>query len=240
MNISTVLRTKIRSDRIAAIKLEKAMSGVGGETRKTLKNIASGAERVSWYTSCLILSYQDVCRELASEDSRLVKAIWNALESPDVIKDMLVIYLTYELLKMRRYEEENIYSASNSKLKINSRVAKILSDYANKKLSTVVAANILSTIVINSLNFRTIAFSGINRYSIWVVRIVNAYGYAHTASCSARKLKYWHPEYYSLLYKNEIEMLYFIIEPGIQKAIQNSAGREGLDRLVRIMDSLIK
>lgn len=240
MYISNALRMKIRSDRMAAIKLDKAISGVEGETRKTLKNIASGAERLSWYTSCLILSYQDVCRELASEDSRLVKAIWNALERPDVIKDMIIIYLSCELLKMRRDEEKNKNSTSEKILKINSRMGKILSDYANKKLTTEVVANTLSTMVINSLNFKTIAFAGINRYSIWVVRITNVYGYAQTASDSARKLKYCHPDYYKLLYKNEIEMLYFIIEPGIQKAIQNSVGKEGLDRLIRIMDSLIK
>lgn len=240
MDISHALIMKIRSDRMAAIKLYKAMSGVEGETRNTLKNIASGAERLSWYTSCLMLSYQDVCRELASEDSRLVKAIWNALKRSDVIKDMLIIYLSYELLKMRRDEEKNKSSTSDKILKINSRVGKILSDYANKKLATEVVASTLSTMVINSLNFKTIAFSGINRYSIWVVRVANVYGYAQTASDSARKLKYWHPDYYNLLYKSEMEMLYFIIEPGIQKAIQNSAGREGMERLIRIMDCLIR
>lgn len=240
MDISHALRMKIRSDRMTAVRLEKAMSGVEGETRKTLKNIASGAERLSWYTSCLTLSYQDVCRELASEDSRLVKAIWNALERPDVIKDMLIIYLSYELLKMRKDEGKNKISTSEKILKTNSRVGKILSDHVNKKLATETAASILSAMVINSRNFKTTAFSAINRYSIWVVRIANVYGYAQTASDSARKLKYWHPEYYNLLYKNEIEMLYFIIEPGIQKAIQNSVGGEGLDRLIRIMNSLIK
>ena len=240
MNVSTALRMKIESDRKTAIRLTNALSGVKDETGKMLQNMASGTERLSWYTSCLMPSYQDVCKELASEDNRLVKAIWNALKRPDVIKDMLIIYFSYELLRMRNDEGENKISTREEILKINSRAAKILSDYANKKLATEVAASALSTIVINSVNFKTIAFSAINRYSLWVVRIVNVYGYAQRASESARKLKYWHPEYYEFLYKNGIEMLYFIIEPSIQKSIQNSSGAKGVGRFVKIMDSLIK
>ncbi|AXF77809.1 hypothetical protein AV903_20020 [Erwinia tracheiphila] len=185
-------------------------------------------------------SYQDVCKELASEDSRLVKAIWNALKRPDVIKDMFIIYFSYELLKMRNDERENKTSARDEILKINSRAAKILSDYVNRKLATEVAASALSTIVINSVNFKTIAFAAINRYSIWAVRVVNVYGYAQRASESSRRLKHWHPEHYEFLYKNEIEMLYFIIEPSIQKSIKNSSGDKGLGRLIKIIYSLIK
>lgn len=240
MNVSTALKVKIQSDRAAAMRLEKAVSGAKKETEKTIKNMGLGAERLSWYTSCLVPSYQDVCKELASEDSRLVKSIFNALKRPDVIKDMLVIYFSYEISKLKSEEEKHKFSTKEKIVKIDIRAAKILSDYANRRLATEMAAASLSTIVINSVNFKTTAFNAINRNSIWIVRIANVYGYAQKSSESARRLNLWHPEYYDLLYRNGLEMLYFIIEPTLKNSIQSSFGIRGEDRFIKIIEPLLK
>ena len=58
-----------------------------------------------------------------------------------MIKDMLVIYFSYELLKMRN-DEKNKTSTHEGIVKMHARVAKILSDYINKKLATDVAASV--------------------------------------------------------------------------------------------------
>ena len=50
MDVSTSLRMKIESDRVAAIQVANALSGVRHEAGKTLQNMVSGTERLSWYT----------------------------------------------------------------------------------------------------------------------------------------------------------------------------------------------
>lgn len=70
MKTSDYLKMKLQSDRQLAvygqqgvISAWKAMKGIGSD-------IYSGVERVSWYSSCLIPRYHDVCGQLYSEEKR--------------------------------------------------------------------------------------------------------------------------------------------------------------------------
>ena len=75
MKASDYLKMKLQSDRQLAvygqqgvISTWKAMKGIGSD-------IYSGVERVSWYSSCLLPRYYDVCNELVSEEQRMHKSI---------------------------------------------------------------------------------------------------------------------------------------------------------------------
>ncbi|WP_407195205.1 hypothetical protein [Citrobacter farmeri] len=68
MQASDYLKMKFQSDRQLAIYGQQGVTS----TWKALKGIGSdlysGIERASWYSSCLLPKYQDVCHELLSEE----------------------------------------------------------------------------------------------------------------------------------------------------------------------------
>jgi hypothetical protein len=73
----------------------ESIKGIGSD-------IYSGMERVSWYSSCLIPSYHDVCDELLSEEKRMYLSIVSLYRYRDVIAQMLYLYFksVYRNLKM--------------------------------------------------------------------------------------------------------------------------------------------
>lgn len=92
MKASDYLKMKLQSDRQLAvygqqgvISTWKAMKGIGSD-------IYSGVERVSWYSSCLLPRYYDVCNELFSEEQRMHKSILSVFRYHDVIGHMFYLY----------------------------------------------------------------------------------------------------------------------------------------------------
>ncbi|KAA3665583.1 hypothetical protein FEV48_21660, partial [Pectobacterium carotovorum subsp. carotovorum] len=75
MLISEYLKYKMESDKFLAAHLDKITKKVKSNTISLTTDLSNGMERASWYTSCLIESYNDVCQELQYEDSRMVDAI---------------------------------------------------------------------------------------------------------------------------------------------------------------------
>ncbi|OAT75485.1 hypothetical protein A9B99_14310 [Mangrovibacter phragmitis] len=59
----------------------------------------------------------------------------------------------------------------------------------------------------------------INRFSSLFIAGTSIYGKAHFAACAVNRLRFQDLEYYHLLYKENLEMLYFIIEPHMKKII---------------------
>lgn len=92
MKASDYLKMKLQSDRQLAvygqqgvISTWKAMKGIGSD-------IYSGVERVSWYSSCLIPRYHDVCGKLYSEEKRMMYSIRSIYRYRDVIVHIFYLY----------------------------------------------------------------------------------------------------------------------------------------------------
>ena len=52
---------QLQSQKILAMKLDRAVRDVGEEVKSHLNNIGAGAQRLLYYTSCFTDEYYDVC-----------------------------------------------------------------------------------------------------------------------------------------------------------------------------------
>lgn len=228
MSISSIIKFKLETDRSAAVALDRAVNGVKQNSGSTLEDVRSGVERASWYSSCLFDKYKDVCTELSTEDQRFIKCIYEVYKRKNIIADM-----------MRMYLEEELKHVSDSQIRsLDVKLTKFLSDYRSGRLTKMAIANTLSIIVVNSFGFKNEVMTQINRYSFAIVTAASLYGKVQMAALAARKLRDISPPLYNTLYMNNMEMLYFLVSEKINKALINSMGLRGEDRIVSIMKSL--
>ncbi|CNG65082.1 Uncharacterised protein [Yersinia similis] len=52
MNNSVSLKEKLNADRVLSLSLDRGIKGTIKSVKGTIESVYSGAERVSWYTSC--------------------------------------------------------------------------------------------------------------------------------------------------------------------------------------------
>ncbi|MGV3346111.1 hypothetical protein ACGVWS_10300 [Enterobacteriaceae bacterium LUAb1] len=214
MQSSDYLKMKFQSDRQLAIYGQQGVAGTWKALKGIGSDIYSGIERVSWYSSCLIPSYHDVCEELISEEKRMYLSVVSIYRYHDVIAHM--IYLYFESIindvengnKKGRVREmdskatkfaESIPASKAARLAIALALAKSLS-----------ASDLLSKIVIERLARR-------------VPNIVMAFqfiGADQKCALAARRLKTLAPKYYAILYATQLEMLYYFVEPFLSDLIK--------------------
>lgn len=228
MFISSIVKFKLETDRSAAVALDRAVKGVMQSSGSTLEDVRSGVERASWYSSCLFDKYKDVCKELSTEDQRFIKCIYEVYKRKDIIADII-----------RMYIEDELKYVSDSQIKsLDVKLTKCLANYRSSRLTKMAIANTLSIIVVNSFGFKNEVMVQLNRYSFVIVTAASLYGKVQTAALAARKLRTISPQLYNTLYMNNMEMLYFLVSEKIDKALINSTGLRGEDRIVSIMKTL--
>lgn len=228
MSIYSMVQFKLQTDRSAAVALDRAVNGVRQGSGGTLEDVRSGVERASWYSSCLFDKYKDVCTELSTEDQRFIKCIYEVYKRKNIIADMMKMYL-----------EEELKYVSDSQIKsLDAKLTKNLANYRSGLLTKMAIANALSVITVNSFSFKNEIMTQLNRYSFALVTAASLYGKVQMAALAARKLKSVSPHLYNVLYKNNMEMLYFIVSGKIDKALINSMGLRGEDRIISIMKTL--
>jgi len=228
MSIYSMVQFKLQTDRSAAVALDRAVNGVRQGSGGTLEDVRSGVERASWYSSCLFDKYKDVCTELSTEDQRFIKCIYEVYKRKNIIADMMKMYL-----------EEELKYISDSQIKsLDAKLTKHLANYRSGLLTKMAMANALSVITVNSFSFKNEIMAQLNRYSFALVTAASLYGKVQMAALAARKLKSVSPHLYNALYKNNMEMLYFIVSGKIDKALINSMGLRGEDRIISIMKTL--
>lgn len=228
MSISSIVKFKLGTDRSAAVALDRAVNGVKQNSGSTLEDVRSGVERASWYSSCLFDKYKDVCTELSTEDKRFIKCIYEVYKRKNIIADM-----------MRMYIEEELKYVSDSQIKsLDVKLTKYLASYRSSRLTKMAIANTLSVIIVNSFSFKNEVMIQLNRYNFVIVTAASLYGKVQMASLAARKLRSISPQLYNTLYMNNMEMLYFLVSEKINKALINSMGLRGEDRIISIMKTL--
>lgn len=228
MSIYSMVKFKLETDRSAAVALDRAVNGVRQSSGSTLEDVRSGVERASWYSSCLFDKYKNVCTELSTEDQRFIKCIYEVYKRKNIIADMMKMYL-----------EEELKYVSDSQIKsLDVKLAKHLANYRSGIFTKMAMANALSMITVNSFSFKNEVMAQLNRYSFVLVTAASLYGKVQMAALAARKLKSVSPHLYNVLYKNNMEMLYFIVSERIDKALIRSMGLRGEDRIISIMKIL--
>jgi len=92
-------------------------------------------------------------------------------------------------------------------------------EHASAKASKLALSFTLANLIINSRDFKQNHIRLVNSFSTWFVNGATLYSKAQVAASAANRLKFQDPQYYQALYKENIEMLYFLIEPQMSEII---------------------
>lgn len=215
MQTSDYLKMKLQSDRQLAVYSQqgvtstwKAMKGIGSD-------IYSGIERASWYSSCLIPSYHDVCEELYSEEKRMLYSIRSIYRYRDVIGHMLYLYFQMVI------DDTGNGNPKSMARSADSRMAGIVASMPVSKATRLGLAVALSEALSSSDLVSRAVVERLAARVPNVVWIFQLFGTDQKCALAARRLKMLDPKYYAILYHAELEMLYYFIEPILSDIIQN-------------------
>ena len=219
MNASDYLRVKFQSDRQLALYFQHGAISYASAAKGILSDIYSGAERASWFTSCLIPQYQDVCRELITEEKRLALSVMSIFKHRNVIAFMIYLYFKKMIEDSDKRSKEKIDESKrqNTVKKAAGILVKKPTGMATRlalaySLSeSLSASGVISKIVVERV-------SKIIRYSALALQII---GIEQKMAVAAKELKAMDPEYYWILYKFDIEMLYYFIKPFLDNVIND-------------------
>ena len=220
----------LQANKILALKLDHALAGVGKAVSNQIDTIGAGATRVLYYTSCFTDEYQDVCQKQKSEDIRFKNGVVYLLRNGDVAYDMLKIYFE-EIFKYKTSEQ--LEHIKKMLMAVNIHIAASSLTSAGFALATAsfVAAGM-------NLSLELSALAG--RRAGGVVGAIGIYGVVQKAADSAHRLHMTYPAYYSALYAQELEMMYFLIEPLFERAEAFNAQRVSDGEIADIITRMIR
>ncbi|HDR2787141.1 TPA: hypothetical protein QCJ61_001145 [Enterobacter asburiae] len=212
MQASDYLKMKFQSDRQLAIYGQQGVAGTWRALRGIGSDIYSGMERVSWYSSCLIPSYHDVCDELLSEEKRMYLSIVSIYRYRDVIAHML--YLYFESIITDTGNEQNRVR------KTDSIVTGLVKNIPPGKAARLAIAWTLARSLSESGLLSEIVVERFARRVPNVVMALQLIGTDQKCALAARRLKTLDPQYYAALYAAQLEMLYYFFEPFLSELIK--------------------
>lgn len=198
----------LQANKILALKLDRVFTGVGKAVSNQIETAGAGAKRSLFYVSCFTDEYQDVCQQQRNEDIRFASGVTYLLQQGDVVWDMLKIYFE-ELFKYKTSDQ--IERIKQMLMAVNVHIA--ASSLTGHGFALAVA---MSVAVGLNLSLDISAFAG--RRVNTMVMGAGLYGIVQKAADSAQRLHLIYPAYYDALYVQELEMMYFLIEPMLERA----------------------
>lgn len=207
MYYSDSLITSMDAHKILALKLEHALTGVKDEVLKQAHQINDGATRLSYQLSCFTENYQEVCLRLRKEDSRFLKGIVQLIKHRNVLYKMLYIYIK-SLLDNK--SENRIHNIQRNLINLGVSIS-------SSMLSSQAFIYSATMAVCSSVHTNIWMKEKITSFSTYAVLGLKFYGFVEQASRSANHLKNYNAYYYNLLYQEELEMMFFLIEPVIMR-----------------------
>lgn len=156
--------------------------------------------------------YRNACRDTWREDKRLVLALGEIYNRNDVTLDMVEIYFRKTLNRLGEQKSKDLIT------NIHNLLGKA-AGHASAKASKLALSFTLANLIINSRDFKQNHIKLVNSFSTWFVNGATLYSKAQVAASAANRLKFQDPQYYQALYKENIEMLYFLIEPQMSEII---------------------
>lgn len=214
-------KMRLQSDRNIALALTKALREVQTTNMGTIENVKLGTQRMINYGSCLIPDdyYRNTCRELINEDKRLVLSLGEIYNRNDYALDMIEVYFRKTLKRLGEQKSLNLVSF----------LKKELGDKAyeySEKASKLALSFTIAKLIVGSGKFQESQVRIISSLSSFFVNGAVLYSKAQIAALAANRLKFQDPVYYQDLHQENLEMLYFLIEPQMSKIIYqvNSGG----------------
>ena len=220
----------LQANRILALKLDRAVYAVGQQVKNQVEMLGKGATRLLYYTSCFTDEYNDVCRQQKIEDERFAMAVVHTLQDSDVVFEMLHIYFA-EILKYKTNEQlEHIKKAL---MAVNIHIA------ASSLTGSGFALAVATTVRIGlNVNVRLSALTG---HAVGLaLGALTAYGLIQKAADSAHRLSVQYPAYYSALYLQQLEMMYFLIEPVFERARAHEAQWSSDSEIANIITRMVR
>lgn len=205
---SDLIIRDMQADKLMALQLDKALSGVNDQALEQASKISDGATRLLYYTSCFTDNYQDVCAKLKSEDLRFSEGIYQLIKDRNIVYEIVKIYVNLIFKNKSAQQLEYI-----KRLLIKADVNISASSLTNQAFVLGITTSICLGVSMNT-NF----IKGIKTGSTLVVNGLGLYGYVQKASASAERLCLLNPRYYHALYMRKLEMMYFLVEPLFMKA----------------------
>ncbi|WP_342323488.1 hypothetical protein AAEY27_03245 [Kosakonia sp. BYX6] len=208
------LKMKAQSDRRMAIVLTKALREIHAGQMDTIEKVKLGGERLINYGSCFVSDeyFRRTCSEQWREDTRLVFSLTEVYKRNDVVLDMVELYFRKTLKRLG--EEKSLNLVSYIKQKIGDKANDAVERSSKLALSLTIAK-----LIVSSADFQESHIRMVNAMSTWFVNMTTLYSRAQIASLAINKLKFQDAAYYQLLFRERIEMLYFLIEPQMSKVI---------------------
>ncbi|HCL6947749.1 TPA: hypothetical protein ACOEBL_001850 [Enterobacter cloacae] len=214
MQASDYLKMKFQSDRQLAIYGQQGVAGTWKALKGIGSDIYSGMERVSWYSSCLIPSYHDVCEELLSEEKRMYLSIVSICRYRNVIAHMLYLYFESIMTDSENGNEKNRVR------KTDSNVTGLVKNIPASKAARLAIAWALAKSLSESGLLSEIVVERLARRVPNVVMALQLMGTDQKCALAARRLKVLDPKYYATLYAAQLEMLYYFFEPFLAEIIK--------------------
>lgn len=208
MYYSNVVISYLQANKILAMKLDRAVSGIEQRVSGQVKTIGAGVTRILYYTSCFTDEYQDVCKKQKNEDVRFAKGIYHLLQRKNIVYEMLKIYFE-EIFKHKTTEQ--LEHIKRILMAVNIHIA---ADSLTKSGFVLATATCVSVGMKLSLDMGAIA----GRSAGVAVTVAGMYGVVQRAADSAERLRICYPAFFSILYEQELEMMYFLVAPLFEHA----------------------
>nr|WP_318380421.1 hypothetical protein [uncultured Enterobacter sp.] len=193
----------LQTNRILALKLDHALTGVRKAVSDQLAMTGAGAKRALYYTSCFTDEYQDVCQQLKIEDIRFKNGVIHLLHHGGVVYDMLAIY----------FEEIFKYKTSAQLEHIKQMLMAVNVHIAASALTGAGFAFAVASVVAIGMNLSLDMSVLVGSKSASILATLGIYSIVQKAADSACRLHYTCPSYYAALYAHDLEMMYFLVEP---------------------------
>lgn len=220
----------LQSNNILALKLDHAFTGVGKVVSNQIETIGAGAKRALYYTSCFTDEYQDVCQQQKMEDVRFKQGVLHLFQHGGVVHDMLSIYFE-EIFKYKTFDQ--LEYIKKILMVVNIHIAASSLTKAGFVLAT-------ATSVAVGINLKLGMNTFMKRTSGAAITVAGLYGVVQKAADSAHRLHYAYPSYYAALYAQELEMMYFLIEPVFERADAFNAQWASNEGIADIITKMIR
>ncbi len=214
MQASDYLKMKFQSDRQLAIYAQQGVTSTWKAIKGIGSDIYSGVERVSWYSSCLIPGYEDVCRELVTEEKRMHRSILSVFRYRDVIAHMFKLYFE------KIVDDSNAGNNAGYVRNVTVKITQVATSVPAGRATRLALALMLSKALAASDFVSQVVIERLAKRIPTIVLAFQLIGTDQKCALAARRLKALDPEYYSILYQAEIEMLYYFIEPALTEMIK--------------------
>lgn len=220
----------LQANKILALKLDHALTGVGKAVSNQIETIGAGATRALYYTSCFTDEYQDVCKKQKTEDIRFRNGVIYLLRHNNVAYDMFKIYFE-EIFKDKTTEQLERIKQMLMAVNIHIAASSLTNVGFALETASFVAAGMNLNLEISALAGRRVGQA---------VGIIGIYGIVQKAADSAYRLHITYPAYYSALYVQELEMMYFLIEPVFERAKALTAQWASDDEIADIITRMVR